>query len=153
MRSFGIAPLKVEAAFELSKMLKADSTEYSKYFQPFRFDEDTLTAVLSAMREDQFWGVYSGDALVGFFMLRGFDAGFSIPSYGVYIAEKFSGNGISKLTLQFVRVWCRMENIPKVMIKVHPQNQIAKKAYEKSGAVLEGLDPKNANLIYALSIL
>lgn len=152
MNSLGIIPLREGDAAALSKLLKSDGDAYSKYFQPFSFDADSLVKILSTSKKDKFWGVYAADALIGFFMLRGMDAGYDIPSYGVYIAKDYSGKGVSRLTLQFVEVWSKLNDIQKVMIKVHPENHAAKSVYEKSGAVAAGIDPKNANLIYFLNI-
>ena len=152
MTSLSILPLNTGDAPTVSKLLKSDGDAYNRFFQPFPFDVDTLKKILSDIKKDKFWGIYSADTLIGFFMLRGLDAGFDIPSYGVYVAKEYSGKGVSSLTLQFVEVWGKLNNIQKVMIKVHPENHTAKRIYEKSGAVAAGMDPKNANLVYFLSI-
>ncbi len=66
-------------------------------------------------------------------MLRGFDVGFERPSFGVYIAERFAGNGLATLAVQYALSWCRIHRISAVMLKVHPANQYARKVYEKAG--------------------
>ncbi|HCD37163.1 MAG TPA: hypothetical protein DEQ77_00220 [Candidatus Omnitrophica bacterium] len=152
MTSLSILPLKAGDAPAFSRLLKSDGDAYGRFFQPFAFDVVTLKKILLDIKKDKYWGIYSADTLIGFFMLRGLDAGFDIPSYGVYIAKEYAGKGVSRLTLQFVEVWGKLNNIQKVMIKVHPENHTAKRIYEKSGAVPAGIDPKNANLVYFLSI-
>lgn len=152
MTSLSILPLKAGDAPAFSKLLKSDGEAYCKFFQPFPFDVDTLRKILSDLKKDKFWGIYSADMLIGFFMLRGLDSGFDIPSYGVYVAKEYSGKGVSRLTLQFVEVWGKLNNIHKVMIKVHPENHVAKSVYEKAGAAASGIDPKNSNLVYYLTI-
>ncbi|RKY92335.1 MAG: hypothetical protein DRQ13_10485 [Ignavibacteriae bacterium] len=88
------------------------------------------------------------DELVGFYMLRGFDEGFEVPSYGVWISDKFSGLGLSKLTLQHAITFCKVNDLKIIMLKVHPKNIIAKSIYEAFGFKQEGFDDNNSNLIY-----
>lgn len=152
MDPLSIVPLNEGHAEVLSALFNADGGDYRKFFHPFPFDADSIRKILSELREDRFWGIYCGEALIGFFMLRGLDAGFSIPSYGAYIAKKYSGKGVSRLTLQFIEAWCKLNGIPKVMIKVHPENLAAKRSYEAFGVVPGGTDPKNGHLIYYRSV-
>lgn len=152
MNSLSILSLKPADAAALSGLLKSDEVGYHRYFQPFPFDATTLEKVLAEAKMDRFWGIYIDTVLIGFFMLRGLDSGYDIPSYGVYVSKGRSGRGISGLTLNFVEVWCKLNNIRKVMIKVHPENLIAKRVYEKAGALPAGTDKKNGNLVYYLSI-
>jgi len=43
---------------------------------------------------------------------------------------------------------CKINRIKKLMLKVHPENKIAKMIYENFGFIKESIDPKNNNLIY-----
>ena len=81
-------------------------------------------------------------------MLRGFDEGYEIPSYGVWISKKYSAMGLSKLTLQHAVSICKINGIKKLLLKVHPENKRAKMIYENFGFTKESVDPKNNNLIY-----
>lgn len=98
--------------------------------------------------KDHYWGIYAANELAGIFMLRGFDEGFEIPSYGVLIAKEFSGRGLSRLSLQYSIAFCKLNNIKTIMLKVHPDNIIAKNIYENFGFEKVGTDKKNDNYIY-----
>jgi RimJ/RimL family protein N-acetyltransferase len=74
-----------------------------------------------------------GRCWLAFFMLRGFDDGFERPSFGVYIAEAFANRGLAKLALQYALVWCRLNHVAAVMLKVHPENHYARRVYEQAG--------------------
>lgn len=143
-----IKPLQIIDAEKLSDLLSSSDKNYSKYFIPFSFDLKTIKEILSNLSDDRIFGVYLDEELVGFYMLRGFDEGFEIPSYGVWISKEYSGLGLSKLTLQHAIAFCKINNIKKIMLKVHPRNIIAKNIYEKFGFVEKGVDEKNSNLIY-----
>ena len=140
--------LTVREAESLSKLLSASDKNYSQHFIPFAFDLNTIKEILDKLTNDKFFGIYVDEILVGFYMMRGFDEGFKIPSYGVWISEKYSGLGLSKLTLQHAIAFCKVNNIKKIMLKVHPDNTIAKNIYEKFGFIENGVDEKNSNLIY-----
>lgn len=136
----------------LSVMLGNSSKEYTKYFIPFSFDEKSINKILSNAVKDKYFGIFIGNELVGFYMLRGFDEGYEIPSYGVWISENYSGLGLSKFTLQHAISYCKLNEIKKIMLKVHPDNLIAKRIYEDFGFIIQGVDEKNKNLIYYKSL-
>ena len=92
------------------------------------------------------------DELVGFYMLSGFGERYEVPSNGVWLSDKFSGLGLSKLTLQHAITFCKVNGLKKIMLKVHPENIIAKNIYESFGFKQEGFDEKNSNLIYYKSL-
>lgn len=135
-------------AHELTDLLTLEENEYSKYFIPFNFDFLTIKKILSKKKEDKFFGLFIDESLIGFYMLRGFDEGYEIPSYGVWISKKYSAKGLSKLTLQHALSFCKINGIQKLLLKVHPENKIAKTTYENFGFIKEGTDSKNDNLIY-----
>ena len=146
--SIEIKRISVKHAVELTNLLQSSDKDYSQYFIPFPFDMQTISQILSNAVKDHFYGVFVNNNLVGFYMLRGWDAGYEIPSYGVWIAKNFSSKGISKLTLHHAISVCKTNNIKKIMLKVHPDNLIAKKIYENFGFVNEGIDKKIGHLIY-----
>ncbi len=143
-----IKRIDVSYAEELSKLLAAGEKEYSQYFIPFEYDVSTIKKLLSEADENRYFGIFTGSELVGFYMLRGFDAGYQIPSYGVWISQKYSGKGLGKLTLQHAISFCKINGIKKLMLKVHPSNTHAKELYERSGFSQTGVDPKIGHLIY-----
>ena len=146
--SLEIKRINISQSGELSDLLLNSSKEYSQHFIPFEFDLDSVTTAMSRAKRDMFYGIYIDNALVGFYMLRGWDAGYEIPSYGVWIAENYSSKGLSKLTLHHAISICRINEINKLMLKVHPKNLVAKKIYEDFGFVYEGIDPRIGHLIY-----
>jgi RimJ/RimL family protein N-acetyltransferase len=133
---------------ELSYLLSGSEKEYSYYFIPFSFDSETIRKVLSKVIKDQFYGIYIENELIGFYMLRGFDEGYEVPSYGVWISEKYSNKGLSTFTLNHAITFCKMNSIKKLMLKVHPDNIRAKHIYEKHGFKQTGVDPNIHHLIY-----
>ena len=66
-------------------------------------------------------------------MLRGFDAGYERPAFGVYISKNFSNLRLSKFALEYSMCWCQLNSIKAMMLKVHPDNCFAKQTYENAG--------------------
>jgi RimJ/RimL family protein N-acetyltransferase len=148
-----IKKLSPESAVELSQLLQNENPEYIKYFIPFNFDVQTISKKLNSIKDDCYFGIFIENKIAGFYMLRGFDEGYKIPSYGVWISKKFSKMGLSKLTLQHAVSFCQLNRIKELMLKVHPDNLIAKKIYENFGFKQSGIDPQNSNLIYYKKLL
>jgi RimJ/RimL family protein N-acetyltransferase len=152
--SLEIKELTTEHASIFSKRLSEESKEYMRHFIPFAdFSEGYIKKILSEKKSDKYFGLFLKDNLIGFYMLRGFDKGYEIPSYGVWISSQYANKGLSTLTLFHAFSYCRLNNIRTLMLKVHPDNTIAKKLYEKTGFVKIGVDDNIGHLIYHKNIL
>ncbi len=114
-------------------MLLDSPQEYQQYFTPFSFDSQTIRSILSQRVADQYWGIWVADALAAFFMLRGFDAGYEIPSFGVSVSHRFSRRRLLRLSVSFAIAWCRLNDVTTLMLKVHLNNTVAKREYERWG--------------------
>jgi RimJ/RimL family protein N-acetyltransferase len=151
--SLEIKELTTEHAIIFSKRLSDESKEYLQHFIPFsEYTEAYIKNTLSEKKIDKYFGLFLNDDIVGFYMLRGFDAGYKIPSYGVWISSKYTNKGLSTLTLYHAFSFCKLNKIKTLMLKVHPDNIIAKKLYEKFGFVKVGVDDKIGHLIYHKNI-
>lgn len=147
-----IIELTSNSASILSKKLLEENKEYIGHFIPFEFSESSVKKILSEKKLDKFFGLYSKKELIGFYMLRGFDKGYEIPSYGVWISSKYANMGLSTLTLYHAFSFCKINKIKTLMLKVHPNNSVAKNLYEKLGFKQTGFDEKINNIIYHKSI-
>jgi len=152
IKSIEIRELKVDHIPHLVQRLLEESTEYLQHFTPFDFSEQEFQIILTSAINDKYFGIFCDDELIGFYMLRGFDEGYEIPSYGVVILSKFSNLGISKLTLYHAFSLCKINKIKRLMLKVHPENKYAKKLYESMGFEKTGFDKQNGNFIYHKSL-
>jgi len=145
---FVIRTLEPEDAPTLAMMLQSQPTTYLQYFIPFRFEEATVQGILQQANRDVYMGIFWQHELAGFFMLRGWDAGYDVPAYGVVIAHAFRGHGLGRLSLELSKTICRLRQVRRIMLKVHPDNLAAKYIYEMAGFMPTGVDPQNHNLIY-----
>lgn len=143
-----IRPLTSEDASDLSSLLLAQSLDYVRFFNPFKFDHPSVAEILAGRGSDVFMGIYRQERLIGFFMLRGWNRGYEIPSYGVLIDEKHSGYGLTRLSLKLAKSICKLRHVPRIMLKVNADNIIAKRLFEEAGFAQTGVDAQTGNLIY-----
>ena len=133
----------------VSKLLTADPPEYRKHFEPFSGDVGELAGRLRDADEDRYWGVFAKKGeLIALVMLRGLDAGFDAPAFGLYVAEHHKRSGIGTLALAFAETWCRLNGRTEIMLTVHPENTVARRIYERHGFGATGERSELGHVIY-----
>lgn len=132
---------------DLIDLWNKDPLDYNKHFIPFEIKYDNLKSILEKVDKDLFIGIFVNKKIAGFFMLRGFDEGYEIPSYGVWISSQYTNKGLAKLTLQYSLSFCQITGVKRIMLKFHPDNMIAMKMYKKFGFNESGIDKKIGHII------
>ena len=147
-----IRPLRTEDAPALSKWLRAQPPAYARFFHPFAYDESVIADALARQGRDVFMGLFWQEQVVGFFMLRGWNEGYDVPAFGILIDEQYRGYGLEMAALDTAKVICRLRNVSRLMIKMHPDNISAKGVARKTGFVQTGVEAASGNLIYHYDI-
>jgi GNAT superfamily N-acetyltransferase len=137
---------------ELSRMLCEQPPAAREFFEPFPFEAEHLVRRLAGAVDDRYWAVYEGPSIVAFFMLRGWDEGFSVPAYGVLVSSARYGLGLGRFTLEWCRLWCRLNGVPEIMLKVHKRNGVAARLYEKFGFRRNGSSEGGRDWLFRLSV-
>jgi ribosomal protein S18 acetylase RimI-like enzyme len=152
MKFVSIMPLHKSGVEEVLDIIRNESFDYLKHFTPYNWQDDSFVNAVNNKDKDQFYGIFINDYPVGFYMLRGLDAGYEIPSFAVWISEKHNGLGLASLALKHAYTICKLNGIKTMMLKVHPSNIIAKKMYERFGFKFNRKDVFSEDLIYHLNI-
>lgn len=150
-KNFSIRPLEPQDAALVSDFMRAQPPEYSKFFYAFGSDEPAIAEILSAYRADVYSGVFWQSSLVGIFMLRGWDAGYEVPAFGVLIDEKFRGGAFMRLTLDAAKLICRLAGAKRLMAKIHPDN-VSPRGASRLGLCQTGVEESSGNIIYHLEL-
>jgi RimJ/RimL family protein N-acetyltransferase len=145
-------PLRADDASALSEWLRAQPPAYARFFHPFGYDELAVADALARQERDVFMGLFWGEGIVGFFMLRGWNEGYEVPAFGILIDEQYRGCGLEMAALDTAKVICRLRNVSRLMIKMHPDNISAKGVARKTGFSQTGVDEASGNLIYHYEI-
>jgi len=148
---FSIRPLEPTDAAAVSAFMRSQSPEYLRFFYAFGADESAIAEVLSASRMDIYSGVFWQADLAGVFMLRGWDAGYEVPSFGVLIDEKYRGGAFMRLTLDTAKLICRLSGAKRLMAKIHPDN-VSPRGARRLGLYQTGVEESTGNIIYHLEL-
>jgi GNAT superfamily N-acetyltransferase len=81
-------------------------------------------------------------------MLRGFDSGYSRPTFGVFVEQCWNRRGLATLALSYALAWCRCNHIHAVMLKVASGNRGAVQVYERAGFVSTDICDPTGHKVY-----
>lgn len=151
-QTVAIFPLTLAQLPALSALWQAQRAEYVRHFHPFGGAVAELQQVLGAARRDRFWGLHHSGELAGFCMLRGWDAGFARPAFGVLVGERFAGRGLAAAALQHCLAWCREHRTEKVMLTVSRENERARRIYLAAGFQPTGTSAPTGDEILELTL-
>jgi RimJ/RimL family protein N-acetyltransferase len=146
-----IRPLGVEDAGAVSLLLRAQPPEYARFFYAFDFGEEEIARVLAVRKRDVYSGMFWRGELAGFFMLRGWDAGYEVPSFGVLIDVKHRGRAFMRIALDVAKLICRLSGAPRLMAKIHPDN-VSPRGARRLGLVQTGVETETGNIVYHIDL-
>lgn len=129
----------------IAALLADDDPSYARWFTPF--GTDGPAAELGGAERDRYWGIEVDSRLAAVILLRGLDAGFAAPAFGIYVAARWSRRGLASLALAWAETWCRLHGCPELMLTVHPENAGARRLYERHGFVADGGRSDGGNLV------
>lgn len=105
----------------------------AQHFHPHPFTKDYAKIITNYQGKDLYLGLFEVNNMIGYGILRGWDAGYEIPSLGVYVSSKYRGQGISKFFLSEMHTMARNKGAVKIRLKVYSENIIAKNLYKAIG--------------------
>ncbi len=150
-KSLAIRPLESTDVAAISAFMRSQSPEYLRFFYAFGSDESAIAEILSALEKDIYSGVFWQDKLVGIFMLRGWDAGYEIPSFGVLIAQEYRGGAFMRLTLDAAKLICRLSGTKRLLAKIHPEN-VSPRGARRLGFYQTSVEELTGNIVYHLEL-
>jgi sugar phosphate isomerase/epimerase/ribosomal protein S18 acetylase RimI-like enzyme len=107
--------------------------EVTRGFHPFPMTRETAAELLQPGRQDHFFGAEADGQLVAFSMLRGWDEGFKIPSFGIFVDYEKQQCGVGRKLTEWTLRWMDLLKCPQARLTVSEGNAVAKKMYESLG--------------------
>lgn len=104
-------------------------------FHPHPFTADAARMIAEHRGRDLYLGQFLGDRLVGYGMLRGWDAGYETPSLGIYLSADARGRGLARMLMEDLHRRAGENGARKVRLKVYKDNLRAVNLYERLGYV------------------
>ena len=148
---FTIRPLRAEDVTIISRLLRTQPPEYARFFYAFGSGEDEIARILSGRKRDVYSGMFWRGELAGFFMLRGWDAGYEVPSFGVLVDVQHRGRAFMRISLDVAKLICRLSGAPRLMAKIHPDN-VSPRGARRLGLVQTGVEAETGNVIYHMEL-
>jgi ribosomal protein S18 acetylase RimI-like enzyme len=113
----------------------AGDAETASFFRPHpltRAFASELCGRLGAIKDCYYIAAYAGRA-AGYMMLRGWDEGYAVPSFGVCTHPGLRGAGLGQALLAHAVGECRSRGAPRLRLTVYKANRRAVHVYEKFG--------------------
>ena len=148
MTDLEIRPLVPGDADAVDLLLTSDSPRYRQHFEAFPGGRAEIETALAQADNDAFSGLFVDGELGALVMLRGLDAGFIAPAFGVYVAERHAGRGLGTLALAFAETWCKLDGRAEMMLTVHPEHAAARRLYEDQGFTASGEHSEIGHVVY-----
>ena len=110
-----------------------DRPEIKRQFHPFPLTSQTARQIASAGQLDRYYVTIVNGKIVGLCMLRGWDEGFEIPSFGVLVDHRHQGLGLSRQMTEFAIAEARRLSCHTIRLSVYASNIRAVQLYESLG--------------------
>lgn len=128
-RKLEIADCKALADF----FERNDDDSATRHFHPFPLNRLSAEALLKEKRRDSFFALWQEDRIIAFSMLRGFDEGYDIPSFGLLVDRHDRNKGLGRYLSDWTLLWADRSGIEAVRLNVYSDNPRAKALYESLG--------------------
>lgn len=110
----------------------------ARRFHPHPLTADEARARCGHRGKDLYCVAVEGRRVVGYGMLRGWDAGYDVPSLGIAVHPAARGRGVGRRFMRFLHDAARKRGAKRVRLRVHADNLPAVKLYESLGYRFSG---------------
>jgi ribosomal-protein-alanine N-acetyltransferase len=106
-----------------------------RFFHPHPFTNADARRVCAHAGRDLYLVATDAGRVVAYGLLRGWDAGFDVPSLGIAVHPNERGSGVARAFMHYLHAAARRHGAPRVRLKVYPDNLAARTLYESLGYV------------------
>jgi RimJ/RimL family protein N-acetyltransferase len=110
-----------------------DIVAITRFFTPFPLTRKTARWIACEEHQDKYYFGIVDEAVIGFSMLRGWEEGYSIPSFGMFIDNAKHGLGYGKQLLDLTIDAASQLGCAQVRLSVRLGNQPAYRIYKSRG--------------------
>lgn len=104
-----------------------------RFFHPHPFTPEEARRLATATGDDLYYILTDGAEMLAYGMLRGWDAGYEVPSLGIAVHPAARGQGWGHFLMHFLHAAARARGAKRIRLKVYPENQVARQMYERFG--------------------
>lgn len=115
-------------------LARNDVPAVTSTFDPFPMTSETAASLLARRRKDRYYGAFTPRGeIVALSMLRGWDEGFSLPSFGIAVDAGWHGRGVGSRLTGWTIAQARTLGSPRVRLSVYSDNPVAVRMYRRLG--------------------
>ena len=107
--------------------------QITRYFHPFPFTPGTACQIARKSHLDRYYVEVWGEDIIGLCMLQGWDEGFEIPSFGVFVDYRYHGIGLGRKMTEFAIKEARKLGSSELRLSVYASNETALSLYNSLG--------------------
>lgn len=134
LRSLLVEPVSANNVDELVALFAANRVPaVTATFDPFELTDEEARRIALEPRRDEYFVARGPTGLVAMSMLRGFDEGFEIPSFGIFVDRRRQGRGIGSWLTQWTIGWSDDHGHPAIRLSVYAGNPRAIGLYRSLG--------------------
>jgi GNAT superfamily N-acetyltransferase len=122
-------------ADELSDLFERNADSVSRTFDPFPLTRSSARRIALQPRSDAFYIARLSGSAAAMSMLRGFDEGYDVPSFGVFVDSALQGYGIGRRFTIWTIEQAWIMNCPAVRLSVYGDNARARSLYNDLGFI------------------
>jgi glycosyltransferase involved in cell wall biosynthesis/RimJ/RimL family protein N-acetyltransferase len=126
-------------------LLRNDTPEITDHFHPFPMTSETADEIANRPGDDRYYGAFVNGGLVGLSMLRGWNEGFDVPSFGIVVDLAWHGRGIGSALTDFTLDRAPWLETERVRLSVYTSNQTAYRMYAARGFTELSREPVSRN--------
>lgn len=108
-----------------------------RWFHPHPLTREEATRLCSYDGQDVYCVLADEGRVVAYGMLRGWEAGFEIPSLGIAVRPDARGSGVGRALMEHLHGVARARGATRVRLVVYADNVPARRLYEGLGYELE----------------
>jgi ribosomal protein S18 acetylase RimI-like enzyme len=110
-------------------------TSVADTFDPFPLSAEQATRIAREPRKDLYYIAVARGQPIAMAMLRGFDEGYEIPSFGIFVDRHHQGEGIGRLLTERTIAEAQRIGCEAVRLSVYAGNPMAVGMYHSLGFV------------------
>ena len=115
--------------------------EEMAFFDPFPLTSETARRLAREKRLDRYYVADASSDLVGLSMLRGWDEGYEVPSFGVMVDPAWHGQGVGSALSDFTIAAAAELGCDSIRLSVYGRNERASTMYLRRGFTAVSREP------------
>lgn len=145
---FLLRPMAPADAPLVAGLIESQPAEYLRFFHAFGADRAAIADILERRKKDVYSGLFWQGSLICVFMLRGWDEGYDVPSFGLVVAADRRGREVLTVAMEAAKLISRLAGADRMMCKVHPDNIGATRGALRLGWIADSEEAATGNILY-----